>query len=235
MQRKFQIQTVIFINKQKFKIEAYLIPKLPLEVILGFKWMMDNISLMDLQSKAIVLKNTNSKIILQEVNTISALAIDNNFLKNFDDIFAEKLISCTSKTKHRIILQPNTRPIRQKQYKLSENQRKSLDKQIDDMLKRNIIEHSNSPWASPVVMVPKNEDFRLCGDYRKLNAITIHDSYPLPLIDDLLNALAKSTVFSVCDALSGYHQNIVNRLSRGNKVINSSWMLPPNCHPRNII
>ena len=57
-------------------------------------------------------------------------------------------------------------------YRLGERQRDSLEKQIKDLLDRGIIEASNSPWASPVVMVPKGEDFRMCGDFRKLNAVT---------------------------------------------------------------
>jgi hypothetical protein len=70
----------------------------------------------------------------------------------------------------------------------------SLEKQLEDLLDRGIIEHSNSSWASPIVMVPKNEDYRMCGDYRRLNAVTKPDSYPLPLKDDLLNALSGATI-----------------------------------------
>lgn len=54
------------------------------------------------------------------------------------------------------------------------------------MISNDIIEECDSPWASPIVMVPKGEnDVRVCIDYRKLNEITIPDRYPLPKIDDL--------------------------------------------------
>ncbi|GFV27050.1 transposon Ty3-I Gag-Pol polyprotein [Trichonephila clavipes] len=66
-----------------------------------------------------------------------------------------------------------------------------------------------SPYAAPVVLVPKsNGTFRLCIDYSKLNAITIPDKCPLPLMDVLLHG-AKSTVFmSTLDLKSGYHQKL---------------------------
>ncbi|GFW05609.1 hypothetical protein TNCV_4003111 [Trichonephila clavipes] len=72
-------------------------------------------------------------------------------------------------------------------------------------------EECESPYAAPVVLVPKsNGTVRLCIDYRKLNAITIPDKYPLPLMDVLLHD-AKSTAFmSTLDLKSGYHQVEVN-------------------------
>ncbi|GFY24124.1 retrovirus-related Pol polyprotein from transposon 297 [Trichonephila clavipes] len=86
-----------------------------------------------------------------------------------------------------------------------------LRKEIDNLLAHNIIEECESPYAAPVVLVPKsNGTVRLCIDYRKLNAITIPGKYPLPLMDVLLHD-AKSTAFmSTLDLKSGYHQVEVN-------------------------
>ncbi|GFV93573.1 retrovirus-related Pol polyprotein from transposon 297 [Trichonephila clavipes] len=86
-----------------------------------------------------------------------------------------------------------------------------LKKEIDNLLADNIIEECESPYAAPVVLVPKsNGTVRLCIDYRKLYAITIPDKYPLPLMDVLLHD-AKSTAFmSTLDLKSGYHQVEVN-------------------------
>jgi len=69
-----------------------------------------------------------------------------------------------------------------------------------------IIEPAASPWASNVVLVKKKDGhLRFCVDYRRLNAITYKDSYPLPLIDNCLNALSGSSWFSTLDIRSGYY------------------------------
>ncbi|MFN9907345.1 MAG: hypothetical protein ACK56F_14695 [bacterium] len=63
-----------------------------------------------------------------------------------------------------------------------------------------IVRRSNSPWSSPLHMVPKpNGSWRPCGDYRRLNAATTPDKYPLPNLQDLSNFLHGSTIFSKID------------------------------------
>ncbi|GFU22584.1 retrovirus-related Pol polyprotein from transposon 412 [Trichonephila clavipes] len=86
-------------------------------------------------------------------------------------------------------------PVSTAPYRLSPNRKEHLRKEIDNLLAHNIIEECESPYAAPVVLVPKsNGTVRLCIDYRKLNAITIPDKYPLLLMDVLLHD-AKSTAF----------------------------------------
>ncbi|MGL4850115.1 MAG: reverse transcriptase domain-containing protein, partial [Clostridium sp.] len=70
-----------------------------------------------------------------------------------------------------------------------------------------IIRPSKSPWRSPIVIAPKKgERGRFCVDFRRLNDVTVRDAYPMPRVEDLINALHGASYFSKMDAESGYHQ-----------------------------
>ena len=75
------------------------------------------------------------------------------------------------------------------------------------MLDQGVIQHSQSPWASPIVLVAKQDGTtRFCVDYRKLNTVTKMDVFPLPRIDDSIDILSHSRYFSTLDLRSGYWQ-----------------------------
>ncbi|KAK3889986.1 hypothetical protein Pcinc_006035 [Petrolisthes cinctipes] len=64
-----------------------------------------------------------------------------------------------------------------------------------------------SPWASPCLLIPKPDgSFRFCTDYRKVNQVTVQDSYPLPLIDDIIDEIGQSPFITTIDLLKGYYQ-----------------------------
>ena len=113
----------------------------------------------------------------------------------------------TSIVKHHIDV-GTARPIKQRPRRLAIHQREEEQRQIEAMLRMDVIEESNSPWSSPVCMVLKKDkkSWRFCIDYRLVNQRTLKDSYALPRIDDSLDMLAGAKWFSTLDLSSGYWQ-----------------------------
>ena len=137
-------------------------------------------------------------------------------LAEYSDVFAytDAQLGCSSQIAHTIDV-GNARPIKSAPYRLNPQNREKLKEHIQEMLDLDIIEESNSPWASPIVLVKKSDGTdRFCCDYRKLNALTIKDSYPLPRIDETLDMLSGSHYFSTLDLRSGFWQIPVDEQSR---------------------
>ncbi|GJT04064.1 putative reverse transcriptase domain-containing protein [Tanacetum coccineum] len=85
--------------------------------------------------------------------------------------------------------------------------RQELSNQLQELADRGFIQPSTSPWGAPVLFVKKKDgSFRMCIDYRELNKLNVKNRYLLPRIDDLLNQLQGSGVYSKIDLRSGYHQ-----------------------------
>jgi hypothetical protein len=98
-------------------------------------------------------------------------------------------------------------PIASPPYRLTPGKRQILQVEINAMLEAGIIEECESAWASPAVLVPKPDgSIRVCVDYRRLNAVTKPDMYPLPRMDDLLNAIGPIGCISTLDLQAGYWQ-----------------------------
>ena len=82
-----------------------------------------------------------------------------------------------------------------------------LRQELDKMLEEGVIDEKESPWAFPVVLIPKKDKtVRVCVDYRRLNAITVTDTYPLPRVEDCLHAAKATPYMSTLDLKSGYWQ-----------------------------
>lgn len=108
---------------------------------------------------------------------------------------------------YHIPLLPGSQPVNIRPCRYSPQQKDEIEKQVQDMLQQGIIQHSVSPFASPVLLVKKKDGTRhFCVDYRHLNAITIKNKHPLPIVDELLDELVGAEWFSKLDFRSGYHQ-----------------------------
>ena len=106
-------------------------------------------------------------------------------------------------------------PISQRSYRVSPAERRIIREEVEKMLRDDIIQPSESPWSSPVVLVKKKDGtWRFCVDYRRLNRITKKDVYPLPRIDNTLDCLKGATYFSTMDMQTGYWQIEVDEADR---------------------
>ena len=131
-----------------------------------------------------------------------------HLLLKYQSVFSKSKsdLGKTDIVKHKIDT-ADAAPIKMQPRRLPLAKRQEAEKEIKRLLDDGIIEPSNGPWASPIVLVRKKDgSTRLCIDYRRVNSITKKDSYPLPLINDSLDTLGGATWFSSTDLLSGYYQ-----------------------------
>ena len=137
-------------------------------------------------------------------------------IQNNLDVFASSDLELGKANYTKMKIDTGThQPIKQRPYKIAYSQRAEIEKQIDNMLASDIIRPSSSPWASPLVIVPKKDGTkRMCVDFRKLNNITVKNSYPLPDIADILSSLKNAKIFSCLDLRSGYWQIEVEEKDR---------------------
>jgi hypothetical protein len=131
-----------------------------------------------------------------------------SLLERYADVFAElKELPPDRRVHHSIPLEPGARPAFRKQYRLSILEEKALAEAVQDMLSRNWLEPSVSPYGAPVMFVAKPDgSLRMVVDYRLLNKHTIRDRFPLPRVDDLLDKMHGKAWVSKMDLQAGYYQ-----------------------------
>ena len=126
---------------------------------------------------------------------------ENVFTQHDDDLGKIPII------KHKIKVNTET-PIHQRPYTITNSTKKEeVKKWLERMEKLGIIRKSMSPWVSPLTAVVKpNGKLRICGDYRKLNSVTITHAYPLPKMNEELEKYRKVKYFTSLDAILGFWQ-----------------------------
>jgi len=131
-----------------------------------------------------------------------------NLLANYDDIFKEPTELPPHKAHdHSITLQEGVQPVSVRPYRYPYYQKEEIEKIVKELLATGVIRPSTSPLTSPVLLVRKaDSSWRMCMDYRSLNKVTIKDKFPIPVVDELLDELWSSRVFSKLNLRSGYHQ-----------------------------
>lgn len=108
---------------------------------------------------------------------------------------------------HAIPLVPGAAPFNIRSYRYPPKLKTEIERQVQEMLTNGIIQHSKSPFSSPVLMVKKKDmSWRFCVDFRHLNALTVKSQFPIPLMEEILNELSHASWFSSLDLCSGFHQ-----------------------------
>ena len=166
-----------------------------------------------------IIKNstTESNLNLQDLDVPSEYRPHiEELVKENHDLFASKdsELGHTDFVKMKIDT-GDTKPIKMRPYRTPLKNREVIDKALEEMLEAKVIRRSNSPWSFPVVIVDKKDGSkRFCVDFRKLNQVTKKNSFPLPLIDDILALLGRAKFFSSLDLKSGYWQVLMDDLDK---------------------
>ncbi|CAL8111754.1 unnamed protein product [Orchesella dallaii] len=118
------------------------------------------------------------------------------------------------------------RPIKHNPRPMTEAKRQILRHCLNEFVEKGSIEESNGPWAANPVLAPKsNGKWRLCVDYRSLNAVTEADSYCMPRIDEILACLGKAKYISVFDVTDGFHHLVMDDGDKAKTAFNTPWGL----------
>ncbi len=142
-------------------------------------------------------------------------------LKANSDLFFQegKNLSHTHEIQHEIVTK-TSRPTYNKIYRYPQIHEEEISRQMNEMLRQGIIKESNSPYNSPLWIVPKKQDnsmkkkWRIVIDYRKLNEVTIDDKFPIPHIETILSKLGRAQYFTTLDLAKGFHQVLIKEEDR---------------------
>jgi len=120
----------------------------------------------------------------------------------------------------------DAKPLRSKVYRIPQTLQVQVKEQIDEMTELGFIKPSSSPWSCGIVLVPKPDgSIRFCCDYRRLNKVTKKDVYPLPLIQDVIDQLSGSNMFTSLDLAHGFWQVPVEEESKEKTAFITPWGL----------
>ncbi|MCI4388617.1 hypothetical protein PGIGA_G00087940 [Pangasianodon gigas] len=117
-------------------------------------------------------------------------------------------------------------PIKQRHRRVPPQIFQEVKRHVQNLVSQGILKESSSPWASPAVIVMKKDgSVRFCCDYRKLNQVTYKDAYPLPRVDESLDALGNAKLFSTLDLTAGYFQVSVSEKDREKTAVTTPFGL----------
>jgi hypothetical protein len=215
------------IGTERFTVDCFSIPLVSYNMVLGLSWLRSlGPILWDFATLRMALSFRGRRVVWTGVGAPAAasstalfttdLCIDEGsehalldlLLDTYNDVFtAPEGLPLAQACDHHIHLKPNTEPVAVHPYRYPQLQKDELELQFEAMLWQGIIRASTSPFFVPMLLVKKRDGlWRFCVDDRALNAVTVKDKFPIPVVEELLDELHDAKFFTKLDLRSGYHQ-----------------------------
>ena len=162
----------------------------------------------DAESSSTILRDIKEKL-QKDIKDEKVRECFQQLLYKYKDCFATEgaELGLAPNFECKIQLTDPKKPIYIPSYRLPAKHKEEVDRQVAEMLKQGVIETSKSLYNFPILLVPKKEgSWRLCVDFRKLNAVTVPDRFPAQCVDDVINSFGDSDFFTSIDLVKGYYQ-----------------------------
>jgi hypothetical protein len=205
---------------REFRANFVVLDSEGIDIILGMGWLSKVDAVIQCAKRSVLLTSPQGERFEFVATLPSAADCEVNQLKvdsiedirvvcEYPNIFPDDLSGMPPERDIEFIIDllPGTAPIAKRPYRMSVGELEELKKQLKELLDKQFIHPSSSPWGAPVIFVGKKDGTqRMCVDYRALNEVTIKNKYPLPRIEDPFDQLKGARVFSKIDLRLGYHQ-----------------------------
>jgi hypothetical protein len=208
----------VIIEGDQFYVDLFAMPLVGYDLVLGTQWMVtlgrvtwdfiDRTISFAYQGRSVCWSNDATRPQPQVTAVSATEGLLDDLLQAFDSVFAEPSGLPPQRARdHAIILKPGAAPVAVRPYLYHAAHKDELERQSVAMIAQGIVRRSDSVFSSPVLLVKKQDGaWRFCVDYRALNALTVKDVFPIPVVDELLDELHDARYFTKLDLRSSYHQ-----------------------------